>query len=114
MKIYTPGGDHEFRLLYPTVHPHIESGGCLAEGNEIPPAIMLGKAEISSSYIGDLVMNELKQLDHIAYIRFASVYREFRDIETFKEILDSLTTSEAANLANSLAPSSSSTDTLLH
>jgi len=43
--------------------------------------------EISSSFIGELVMKKLKQLDKVAYIRFASVYRDFKDIDDFnKEI----------------------------
>ena len=46
--------------------------------------------EIESLRIGDLVMEELKNLDHIAYIRFASVYREFSDIGQFLETLQSL------------------------
>jgi transcriptional repressor NrdR len=50
----------------------------------------VGKSEVSSSYIGDLVMEGLKKLDHIAYIRFASVYREFADIGDLKEEVDSL------------------------
>lgn len=50
----------------------------------------MGQAEISSRVIGDMVMARLKQLDHIAYIRFASVYREFADITTLKEEVDSL------------------------
>jgi transcriptional repressor NrdR len=50
----------------------------------------LGKSEVSSSYIGDLAMDGLKKLDHIAYIRFASVYREFADIGALKEEVDSL------------------------
>lgn len=41
--------------------------------------------EISSSYIGELVMNELKELDAVAYVRFASIYREFKDVSTFME-----------------------------
>ena len=49
-----------------------------------------GKREVSSSYIGDLVMEGLKKLDHIAYIRFASVYREFADITDLKLEVDSL------------------------
>ena len=49
-----------------------------------------GKREVSSSYIGDLVMEGLKKLDHIAYIRFASVYREFADITDLKSEVDSL------------------------
>lgn len=48
--------------------------------------------EISSSVIGEIVMDELKALDEVAYVRFASVYREFKDVNTFmdeiKRILD--------------------------
>jgi len=50
----------------------------------------VGKREVSSSYIGDLVMEGLKKLDHIAYIRFASVYREFADITDLKLEVDLL------------------------
>ena len=50
----------------------------------------VGKNEVSSSYIGDLVMEGLRKLDHIAYIRFASVYREFADIGDLKLEVDSL------------------------
>ncbi len=50
----------------------------------------LGRAEIPSSLIGDLVMEKLKGLDNIAYIRFASVYREFADIRALKEAVDNL------------------------
>lgn len=49
-----------------------------------------GKAEINSSRIGDMVMDRLKDLDYIAYIRFASVYREFADIKALKEAVDNL------------------------
>jgi transcriptional repressor NrdR len=51
----------------------------------------LGKIEVSSSAVGELVIKHLKQLDRIAYIRFASVYREFADIESFRRELDALT-----------------------
>jgi len=50
----------------------------------------MGKAEVGSTAIGDVVMARLKKLDHIAYIRFASVYREFEDITTLKEEVDNL------------------------
>ena len=43
-----------------------------------------GKKEIESRAIGEEVMSKLKDLDHIAFIRFASVYRSFRDVEEFK------------------------------
>lgn len=47
----------------------------------------LGKQEVPSSVIGELVMDQLRQMDKIAYIRFASVYRSFGDVETmFAEI----------------------------
>ena len=41
--------------------------------------------EISSSIIGDVTMNELKKIDKVAYIRFASVYRDFTELEDFKK-----------------------------
>jgi transcriptional repressor NrdR len=50
----------------------------------------LGKAEIAGELIGDMVIERLKRLDHIAYIRFASVYREFADITTLKQEVDTL------------------------
>lgn len=46
-----------------------------------------GEKEISSCIIGEQVMNKLKALDAVAYVRFASVYREFKDINTFLEEL---------------------------
>ena len=48
------------------------------------------KQEIPSTVIGDMVMASLKNLDHIAYIRFASVYRDFADITRLKQEVDSL------------------------
>ncbi len=50
----------------------------------------LGKSEIPSASIGDMVMAGLKSLDYIAYIRFASVYRDFTDITTLKREVDTL------------------------
>jgi transcriptional repressor NrdR len=51
----------------------------------------LGKQEVSSSVIGELVIERLRHLDKIAYIRFASVYRSFADVETmFEEIQELL------------------------
>lgn len=50
----------------------------------------LGRAEIPSTTVGDLVMEGLEKLDHIAYIRFASVYRDFTDIGALKDALESL------------------------
>ena len=48
----------------------------------------LGQREIISSRLGELVMRELKKLDKIAYIRFASVYRSFEDIDDFCVLVD--------------------------
>ncbi len=50
----------------------------------------MGKAEVPSRAIGDMVMRRLRALDQIAYIRFASVYRQFTDITVLKEEVDSL------------------------
>ena len=48
-----------------------------------------GKKEVTSTYIGELVMDELKNLDPVAYVRFDSVYREFKDVDSFyDEILN--------------------------
>lgn len=46
--------------------------------------------EIPSREIGDMVMDRLKELDHVAYVRFASVYRQFEDATQFKEIVNLL------------------------
>ncbi|PIR53296.1 transcriptional regulator NrdR [Candidatus Peregrinibacteria bacterium CG10_big_fil_rev_8_21_14_0_10_49_10] len=48
------------------------------------------KKEVASSTIGNDVMKELKRLDKVAYIRFASVHREFKDVEEFKEEMSKL------------------------
>jgi transcriptional repressor NrdR len=47
-------------------------------------------SEISSSEIGEMVMSHLKDIDEVAYVRFASVYRQFKDINTFLEEIKSL------------------------
>jgi transcriptional repressor NrdR len=50
----------------------------------------LGVREIPSSRIGELVMRELKKLDKVAYVRFASVYRSFEDVDEFKLVVDEI------------------------
>lgn len=50
--------------------------------------IVSGKREVASDYIGELVMDELRQLDQVAYVRFASVYRSFEDIREFLLAID--------------------------
>ena len=49
-----------------------------------------GKEEIDSSVIGEYVMDELKETDHVAYIRFASVYRSFTDVSSFQKEVKNL------------------------
>ena len=46
--------------------------------------------EIKSAQLGELVMEALKDLDEVAYVRFASVYRQFKDIESFKKLLENM------------------------
>lgn len=48
------------------------------------------KKEVASSTVGQDVMNALKKIDQVAYIRFASVHREFKDVEEFKEAMNKL------------------------
>jgi transcriptional repressor NrdR len=50
----------------------------------------MGKNEIKSSAVGELVMKKIRKLDNVAYIRFASVYRDFKDINDFKKELRGL------------------------
>lgn len=49
--------------------------------------VQLGEREVASDRIGELVMRELKKLDKIAYIRFASVYRNFEDVDAFSDVI---------------------------
>ncbi len=53
-----------------------------------------GVNEISSEHIGNLVMEKLKDLDEVAYVRFASVYRQFKDVNTFMDELKTLLKNE--------------------
>lgn len=50
--------------------------------------LSLGAREVPSARLGELVMRELKKLDKVAYVRFASVYRSFEDIDEFKTLVD--------------------------
>ena len=47
----------------------------------------LEEKEVPSNVIGEMVMDELKRIDEVAYVRFASVYREFKDVNTFMDEL---------------------------
>ena len=50
--------------------------------------------EVPSSFIGELIMDRLRNLDQVAYVRFASVYREFQDVDTFMKELQNILTRE--------------------
>jgi transcriptional repressor NrdR len=50
----------------------------------------LGEREVTSRQIGEVVMDELHRLDEVAYVRYASVYRHFQDVEAFREEVDRL------------------------
>jgi transcriptional repressor NrdR len=54
----------------------------------------LGEGEIKSEQIGQLVMEGLRNLDEVAYVRFASVYRNFREAKDFEEIIDEMSSLE--------------------
>ncbi len=69
----------------------IPSGAVEALADEVEQAVYaLNKAEVPSSVAGELVMERLKTLDHIAYIRFASVYRAFADVDELEQELEAL------------------------
>ena len=46
-----------------------------------------GAREVASTRLGELVMRELKRIDKVAYVRFASVYREFEDVDAFRQLI---------------------------
>ena len=50
----------------------------------------MGQAEIASNVIGTMVMDRLRELDPVAYVRFASVYRNFREVKDFEQFVDKL------------------------
>lgn len=66
-----------------------------------------GEREVHSERLGELVMNELRALDTIAYVRFASVYRRFEDVSEFEDVIE-----EFRRMANSPAPGRSPKKTL--
>lgn len=62
----------------------------------------LGLSEVQSHIIGETVMDRLRDFDRVACIRYASVYRDFQDIQTFRQEIDALLDSEAQGAANQL------------
>ena len=60
-----------------------------------------GEAEVPSTRIGELAMDSLAQLDEVAYVRFASVYRDFATVRDFEEFIRQLPEDEAGSLVKS-------------
>lgn len=65
----------------------------------------LGDTEVTSLTVGEIVMDELKKLDEVAYVRFASVYRQFKDIQTFMNELSKLLTDPEKGTTDGKVPS---------
>ena len=60
--------------------------------NHIKKALQAtGEREVRSMVVGELVMEHLQRLDQVAFVRFASVYRDFKDLEEFRQEIDRLT-----------------------
>jgi len=69
----------------------IPSGAVETLADEVEQAVFaMNRAEVPSSVVGELVMERLQALDHIAYIRFASVYRAFADVDELEQELEAL------------------------
>ena len=64
----------------------------------------LGEREVPARLIGELVMDELHQLDEVAYVRFASVYRSFQDVNAFREEVERLQSEPPAELKQQQIP----------
>ncbi len=69
----------------------LQAGAIEALVDAVETALLsLGRAEVESTFVGEVVMRELQELDQIAYVRFASVYRSFADIDSMRDALDEL------------------------
>jgi transcriptional repressor NrdR len=64
----------------------------------------LGEREVASRDVGELVMDELRELDQVAYVRFASVYRSFEDVNAFREEIERLEQSPSPELKKHQLP----------
>ncbi len=64
----------------------------------------LGEREVPTAKVGEWVMAELRQLDEVAYVRFASVYRRFQDLSAFREEIDRLQNEPSPEAARSQLP----------
>ncbi len=65
---------------------------------------MAAEREIHTRRVGEFVMAELRKLDHVGYVRFASVYRSFEDVADFREELDRLEREHETSGSDSLFP----------
>ena len=89
---------HNHRVLRAGIERALEKRPVSTEAtdaaiNHITRRLMAsGEGEVSSRQIGELVMDELKRLDQVAYVRFASVYRQFEDVHAFREEIERLET----------------------
>lgn len=61
-----------------------------------------GEREVASRTLGEKVMSELRELDEVAYVRFASVYRSFKDLQEFRQEIDRLENYPGASVADAL------------
>ena len=61
-----------------------------AIGHIMHKLLVMGEREVNSRQIGEWVMQELRELDQVAYVRFASVYRDFQDVKEFREEIERL------------------------
>ncbi len=69
----------------------VPDGAAERAADQIEAAVRAtGSTEVASSRVGELAMDRLRELDQVAYIRFASVYQSFEDLETLKREVDSL------------------------
>jgi transcriptional repressor NrdR len=74
----------------------VPAGAIEAMADEVEDALARrGEDEVPSLVIGELIMDRLKSRDHVAYVRYASVYRNFQDLEEFYEELRDLTARRA-------------------
>ena len=76
-----------------TTHPNPRVGCVIVRDGQIVGEgwhVRTGEREVKSLVVGELVMAELQKLDEVAYIRFASVYRRFQDLNEFREEIDRL------------------------
>jgi transcriptional repressor NrdR len=61
-----------------------------AVGRVSQKVLSLGEREVEARWLGEMVMEELRKLDKVAYVRFASVYRSFQDVDDFRDVIRDL------------------------